>query len=168
MFCFLPLPLYSGLPVHINGHFILNSTRRNLWSATDSEGDEKSRWNQNILRAIASSYAKFLERMTEYVAQFEGCTSRKSIEEAVTEYYVHFPRTTQGKKFDSPLSEPWLQLAKDVFQAMSEHNSPILAVPTNVSARSSEDKCLLQWQPLKCQHLRSTFGRKFERTQRKM
>ena len=153
VFCFLPLPLYSGLPVHINGHFILNSTRRNLWSATDSEGDEKSRWNQNILRAIASSYAKFLERMTEYVAQFEGCTSRKSIEEAVTEYYVHFPRTTQGKKFDSPLSEPWLQLAKDVFQAMSEHNSPILAVPTNVSARSSEDKYLLQWQPLRCKQM---------------
>ena len=30
VFCFLPLPLLSGLPVHINGHFILNSTRRNL------------------------------------------------------------------------------------------------------------------------------------------
>ena len=153
VFCFLPLPLYSGLPVHINGHFILNSTRRNLWNATDSEGDEKSRWNQNILRAIASSYVTFLERMTEHVAQFEGCTSRKSIEEAVTEYYVHFPRTTQGNKFDSPLSEPWLQLAKDVFQAMSEHNSPILAVPTNVSARSSEDKYLLQWQPLRCKQM---------------
>ena len=153
VFCFLPLPLYSGLPVHINGHFILNSTRRNLWNATDSEGDEKSRWNQNILTAIASSYVTFLERMTEHVAQFEGCTSRKSIEEAVTEYYVHFPRTTQGNKFDSPLSEPWLQLAKDVFQAMFERNSPILAVPTNVSARSSEDKYLLQWQPLRCKQM---------------
>ena len=149
VFCFLPLPLYSGLSVHINGHFILDSTRRNLWRATDSEGDEKSRWNQNILTAIASSYAKFLEKMTEYVAQFEGCTSRKSIEKAVTEYYVHFPR----KKSDSDLSKPWLQLAKDVFQAMSEHNSPILAVPTNVSARSSEDKYLLQWQPLKYEQM---------------
>ena len=153
VFCFLPLPLYSGLPVHINGHFILDSTRRNLWRATDSEGDEKSRWNQNILTAIASSYAKFLERMTEYVAQFEGFTSRKFIEVAVTEYYAQFPRTTHGKKHDSPLSEPWLQLTKNVFQAMSEHNPTILAVPTNVSARSSEDKYLLQWQPLKCEQM---------------
>ena len=151
VFCFLPLPLYSGLPVHINGHFILHSTRRNLWRATDSEGDNKSRWNQNILTAIASSYAKFLERMTEYVAQFKRCTSRKSIEKAVTEYYVHFPCTIPNS--DSPLSEPWLQLTKHVFQAMFEHNSPILAVPTNVSARSSEDKCLLQWQPLKCEQM---------------
>ena len=153
VFCFLPLPLYSGLPVHINGHFILDSTRRNLWRATDSQGDEKSRWNQNILTAIASSYAKFLERMTEYVAQFEGFTSRKFIEEAVTEYYAQFPRTTHGKKHDSPLSEPWLQLTKNVFQTMSEHNPTILAVPTNVSARSSEDKYLLQWQPLRCKQM---------------
>ena len=33
VFCFLPLPLYSRLPVHINGHFILNSTRQNLWTS---------------------------------------------------------------------------------------------------------------------------------------
>ena len=153
VFCFLPLPLYSGLPVHINGHFILNSTRRNLWVATDKEGDDKSRWNQNILQAIASSYAQFLERMPEYFAQFEGFTSRKTIETTVIEYYKCFPCK---KHKDETLSGPWLNLADQVFQIMSERNSPVLAVPTNASSKSSEDKYLLQWQPLKCEQMQAS------------
>ena len=30
-FCFLPLPVYTGLPVHINGFFELSSNRRDIW-----------------------------------------------------------------------------------------------------------------------------------------
>ena len=143
VFCFLPLPLYSGLPVHINGHFILNSTRRNLWVSTDPEiGDDKSRWNQNILQAIASSYAHFLEQITTFYTQVEGSASQESL---LTDYYKCFPRTTKKSNSDRvPLSEPWLQLAQQVFQTMAERNSHVLAVPTN---SSSEEKCLLEWQP---------------------
>ena len=146
VFCFLPLPLHSELPVHINGHFILNSTRRNLWTSTDPDrDDDKSRWNKNILRAIASSYAHFLERITEYYAHAEGFTDRTTLEKDAGDYYLSFPQCTSER---APLSEPWLQLARQVFQIMAEHNSPILAVPTKASLRSSEDKHFMQWQPL--------------------
>ena len=152
IFCFLPLPLYSGLPVHINGHFILNSTRRNLWTSTDPDrDDDKSRWNKNILQAIASSYVHFLERITEHYAHAEGFTDRATLERDAGDYYLSFPRCTYKKVSTSeqaPLSEPWLQLARQVFQIMAEHNSPILAVPTKASLRSSEDKHFMQWQPL--------------------
>ena len=32
-FCFLPLPIYTGMPlrVHINGYFELSSNRRDIW-----------------------------------------------------------------------------------------------------------------------------------------
>ena len=30
-FCFLPLPVLTGLPVHINGYFELSSNRRDIW-----------------------------------------------------------------------------------------------------------------------------------------
>ena len=30
-FCFLPLPVHTGLPVHINGFFELSSNRRDIW-----------------------------------------------------------------------------------------------------------------------------------------
>ena len=145
VFCFLPLPLYTRLPVHINGHFILNSSRQNLWTPTDSE-DDKSRWNQNILQAIASSYAHFLERITEYFQQTEGLTT---LERDTKDYYISFPNNPER----APLSEPWLQLVQQVFQIMAERNSNILAVLIKASFRSSTDKYLMQWQPLKSMQL---------------
>ncbi len=30
-FCFLPLPIRTGLPVHVNGYFELSSNRRDIW-----------------------------------------------------------------------------------------------------------------------------------------
>ena len=153
VFCFLPLPLYSGLPVHINGHFILNSTRRNLWTSTDPERkDDKSHWNQNILQAIASSYAHFLERITEYFAKVEGLTNRAILERNASDYYKSFPRCTYKIAENSiPLSEPWLMLVRNVFEIMAQRNSCVLAVPTasNASLRQGEDKCLMHWKPLK-------------------
>lgn len=34
VFCFLPLPVDSGLPVFVNGYFELSSNRRDIWSVT--------------------------------------------------------------------------------------------------------------------------------------
>ena len=145
VFCFLPLPEYTGLPVHTNGHFILNSTRRNLWVATDQErDDDKSYWNKSLLQAISSSYAHFLERITEYFPELEKCLSHESFEVGVNDYYACFP-TIDGER----ISQLWLQLVKEVFETMSKRNSPVLAVPTNISPRASEDKYVLEWHPLK-------------------
>ena len=140
VFCFLPLPVYTGLPVHINGHFILDSTRRNLWVATDQEReDDKSYWNKNLLQAISSSYAHFLERITEYFPQLEKCSNRESLEVGVKDYYACFP-TIDGER----ISSVWVQLVNEVFETMSKRNSPVVAVPTNISTRASEDKYVLQ------------------------
>ena len=43
-YCFLPLPIYTGLPVHVNGHFALDSSRRNLWHDTD-QNSPLTKWN---------------------------------------------------------------------------------------------------------------------------
>jgi len=34
-FCFLPLPVKTGLPVHVNGFFELSSNRRDVWHGGD-------------------------------------------------------------------------------------------------------------------------------------
>ena len=151
VFCLLPLPLSSGLPVHINGHFILNSTRRNLWVATDERGDDKAHWNENILQAIASSYAKFLELIPKYFPSIQGCTSRDSLVESLWDYYLCFPQKSSYSESseEKPLSEPWLSLVQQVYQIMAACNSHVLAVPIKAPPRSSEDKYLLQWRQLK-------------------
>ena len=50
-FCFLPLPVSTGLPVHVNGYFELSSNRRDVWHGGDmaGEGRRRSEWNSALL-----------------------------------------------------------------------------------------------------------------------
>ncbi|XP_077096259.1 sacsin-like isoform X1 [Siphateles boraxobius] len=51
-FCFLPLSIQTGLPVHVNGTFAVTSNRKGLW-----EKGVKSEWNKALLKdAIKSAY----------------------------------------------------------------------------------------------------------------
>ncbi|XP_056019904.1 sacsin-like isoform X1 [Ostrea edulis] len=51
-FCFLPLPGPTGLPVHINGHFALNSSRTHIWRDDQKEHTLKGSWNELILSDV--------------------------------------------------------------------------------------------------------------------
>jgi hypothetical protein len=51
-YCFLPLPVRTGLPVMVNGFFELSSNRRDVWqSGEDMTGDGKTRaqWNLSLM-----------------------------------------------------------------------------------------------------------------------
>ncbi|XP_033730243.1 LOW QUALITY PROTEIN: sacsin-like [Pecten maximus] len=60
-FCFLPLPLTTGLPVHVNGHFVLGGdTRSNVWN----EERKTFRWDWNkllLVRVIPIAYLRGME-----------------------------------------------------------------------------------------------------------
>ncbi|MEQ2160522.1 hypothetical protein GOODEAATRI_000039, partial [Goodea atripinnis] len=59
-FCFLPLSLETGLPFHVNGHFALDSARRNLWRDDNGVG-VRSDWNNNLMTSlIAPAYVELL------------------------------------------------------------------------------------------------------------
>ncbi|XP_069186858.1 sacsin [Procambarus clarkii] len=47
--CYLPLPVKSGLPFSVNGHFTLNSSRRDLWTGSE---DPKARWNTWLMKEV--------------------------------------------------------------------------------------------------------------------
>ena len=144
VFCFLPLPVPSGLPVHVNGHFILNSNRRNLWSSTvPDEQDDRSRWNQHLIQAIAASYAHFLERIREHYSKCGGCRDKTSLEKEIHDYYKLFPQYIS----QSSLAEPWLTLAKQVFQILSRHNFSVLAVVAKAAAMPHVSTASITEQP---------------------
>lgn len=74
-FCFLPLPLASGLPCHVNGCFALTSNRRGLWveDADRQLGDahhlRKAQWNRLLCtEALPRLYAHALEQLAAAVA----------------------------------------------------------------------------------------------------
>ncbi|KAK3017644.1 hypothetical protein RJ639_003236 [Escallonia herrerae] len=65
-FCFLPLPINTGLPVHVNGYFELSSNRRDIWFGNDMAGGGKKRsdWNMYLLEDVAApAYGHLLEKV---------------------------------------------------------------------------------------------------------
>ena len=98
IFCFLPLPMVSGLPMHINGHFVLDhEARRSLW--VEEEG-YKSEWNCLILEDVVTRcYIEALQRV-------KAITFDRSCDESVTEdrfndlvksFSKYFPISKQAK-----------------------------------------------------------------------
>ena len=71
VFCYLPLPIHSGLPVCINGAFAVDSNRRRLQGKLEDDktcyGEE---WN-NVLMAdsVSTAYLSLLEDLKKIVPQ---------------------------------------------------------------------------------------------------
>ena len=65
IFCYLPLPIHSGLPVHINGAFALASNRRHLqMKLEDDKTCRGVEWNNMLLEdSVASAFLDLLEDM---------------------------------------------------------------------------------------------------------
>ena len=152
VFCFLPLPIKSKLPVHINGNFILHANRRSLWKPSEPDvKDVNSLWNDKIFQALASSYAVFLDNAREhYVSQ--SLYNTQLAEEVIKNYYRIFPNTQN-------LDVRFQLLAKNVYSKVVALKSSILAVidhgnsscnefGTNVSNNDSKNVRVL-WHPLK-------------------
>ena len=126
VFCFLPLPVMSYLPVHINGSFILNSSRRQLWRPTTSHIDDKTKWNQSLIEAIASSYAHMLANINikEVFIPGESTTDTQQLLQCVNRYYQTFPSWLIQ---DNPVPEgECLRLAKLVYYKLYLRNESVL------------------------------------------
>ena len=142
VFCFLPLPIQSNLPVHVNGQFVLGTNRRSLWNS-DNE-DSKMKWNNALIEAIASSYVHFLNKARDHIVKIEGYGCPQQFYDAVNWYYSLFPYwmvATKEKVFmvsmsrhdkeskqsmTISLSTNWLMLAKLFFTKLWNKNVPVL------------------------------------------
>ena len=146
--CFLPLPINSHLPVHINGHFVLDANRRDLWHSTDpNHEDDKAAWNRKLFEAIASSYANFLEHAQQYYVSTSVFESFSSAFEMLEKYYTLFPRSSAKN-----LDKIYLSLAESVYTKLVMHNSPILSVVYKSGA--GEKKAIkIKWCPIKSDQL---------------
>ncbi|CAG2205421.1 unnamed protein product [Mytilus edulis] len=58
-FCLLPLPVETGLPIHVNGQFAIDMSRNKLWGSEESSSSDVRRtWNLELIRkCIAYAYA---------------------------------------------------------------------------------------------------------------
>ncbi|KAI8346951.1 hypothetical protein B0O80DRAFT_221440 [Mortierella sp. GBAus27b] len=70
LFCFLPIGIQLPFPVHVNGHFAVKQSRREIWTnqdkdfSSDSSANIKSVWNIHLFQShIPVVYAKFLNTL---------------------------------------------------------------------------------------------------------
>lgn len=99
-FCFLPLPINTGLPVHVNAYFELSSNRRDIWFGDDMSGGGKLRsdWNCLLLEdAAAPAYARLLANIAPEIGPRIA-------------YYMLWPTTTERR--------PWTSLMRKVYASI--------------------------------------------------
>ena len=71
VFCFMPLSIESGFPIHVNGSFSIYSNRRRLWEEGVGENQSlkpfEAKWNEALMEdAFVQAYLQLLRILTSY------------------------------------------------------------------------------------------------------
>lgn len=110
-FCFLPLPINTTLPVHLNAYWELSSNRRDIWQAEDTKGEAKlrSEWNNHVMHDIlAPLYSYLLIQAGNLCNQSSiKISDDASIPVALSDIFSLFPCPTP--------KEPWDKISSSLF-----------------------------------------------------
>ena len=146
-YCFLPLPVETDLPVHINGHFALDhEARRSL----DSTGGYKTDWNNFLLSdVIASCYLTLLDKVRRFfnlpVSQSPEEVSvsfcRDELTKNIKKYEKLFPCAISSNQY-------WATLVKSVYQGMNYKRLRLVPVLRGYATSGATSNCQLLWLPL--------------------
>ncbi|KAM9284930.1 sacsin-like [Morus bassanus] len=120
-FCTLPLPLITGLPVHINANFSVNAARRNLCK---DPGSTEAAWNGFLLQHLVTPlYCAFLTRQWKALGP-EGLQfkSLKVCKEHLALHYLRFfPAVTK-------VLPTFQDLVRNVYRHLSHERLPLVPV----------------------------------------
>ena len=142
LFCFLPLPASSELPVHVNGSFILNSTRREIWNpTTPGVPDVKSTWNNNLFEAIASSYADFLVNCKKFYFK-DTYLSWKTALNDLKRYCDIYPHDAANSSSDRRKL-----IFRDVYKILVQDNEAVLCVLLS-KEKTGLENITMEWHSL--------------------
>ena len=129
-YCFLPLPVYTPLPVHVNGHFALDPSRRALWKDTDPN-KPLTKWNNFIKsHVLAPGYAALILEARHYMPHGErdpndktNCYFPSELTADVGLHWYHnlFPDLSETK-------DEWKTLAVAVYRFLGRTRAPVLPV----------------------------------------
>lgn len=101
-FCFLPLPINTSIPVHVNAYFELSSNRRDIWTGNDMAGGGRvrSEWNLALLEDVAApAYGHLLAAIAEELGP--------------SDLFLSFWPTAVGV-------EPWSSMVRKLYVSIAE------------------------------------------------
>ena len=130
VFCYLPLPFHSGLPVHVNGAFAVDSNRRHLKKRTeDDKPYNEVDWNSVLLKdSVCSAYVDLLEdlkRITE-MSPFcllwpKACDVKPDYESLALSFYHEVSNGNRAMFSDG---KRWANMDQVVFLEPNFRNEP--------------------------------------------
>uniref|UniRef100_A0A667X6W3 HEPN domain-containing protein n=1 Tax=Myripristis murdjan TaxID=586833 RepID=A0A667X6W3_9TELE len=120
-FVSLPLPGKTGLPVHVNGNFEVDSSRKNLWK--EDETSLKTKWNEFLKQSIiAPLYADLLDRIHCNVAKMKIRSLHVDGEHLVSSYLFFFPCV------DQDIAPEWHEMIHEVYRSIKERSLTVIPV----------------------------------------
>ncbi|XP_040912741.1 sacsin [Toxotes jaculatrix] len=119
-FCSLPLPGKTGLPVHINANFEVDSSRRSLWK---EDGQSlKTKWNESLKQSvIAPLYADLLHYIGRNIAEKNITPLR--IESCLNNSYLCF-----WPSVSKDVDQDWHEMIQEVYRSVQERGLKVIPV----------------------------------------
>lgn len=139
-FCSLPLPGKTGLPVHVNGNFEVDSSRRGLWK---EDGQSlKMKWNESLKQDImAPLYADLLHYISCNFPKVKG--RQTGIDIRLNNCYLcFFPVVSKD------VAQAWHEMIHEVYRSINEralHVIPVLRRSERTIAHISVTEYSLDW-----------------------
>ena len=139
-FCFLPLPIYTGLPIHVNGTFVLDPSRQNLVRGDEFFESNREgaihKWNRLlVMHVIAPAYAYLIEKAGRILLD-------PKLESFQSEY--NSSQSLYDKLFPMNVKEDggeWSLLGKSTLQYITSNSIEVLPV----IRESDEDALNVEW-----------------------
>ncbi|ESO89577.1 hypothetical protein LOTGIDRAFT_164873 [Lottia gigantea] len=121
-YCTLPLPIFTGLPVHVNGQFALDhESRRNIWN---DETSVAGLWNSVLnSQIIVPAYLTLLEEFKLYPLSVRQKTlSKHTMEKEIRKFENLLPKSqSTNDKF-------WKEFVVKMYTAIGEEKRPFFPV----------------------------------------
>eukprot|EP00057_Strongylocentrotus_purpuratus_P004725 XP_003729316.1 PREDICTED: sacsin-like [Strongylocentrotus purpuratus] len=113
---FLPLPIDTGLPVHVNGSIELDERRRDIWRV---KGDARAQWNRQLMKQIVSpAYVKALCCLqAKIMTRMEGSKDESEMQDIVSSYTAFLPVTAENSF--------WKELIEDIYRTIADSAKPM-------------------------------------------
>ncbi|XDV31222.1 hypothetical protein PO909_033963, partial [Leuciscus waleckii] len=151
-FCSLPLPGETGLPVHVNANFEVDSSRRDLWK---EDGDSlKTEWNQSLkVNIISPLYADLLLHLCSVMKKDTPKVLLSLKLELETSCLDYFPCISEN------VNKVWHEMIHVVYRSISQRDLPVIPTVHAVSVESShlsQQKYTVTWYSLSKPYLENS------------
>ena len=110
VFCFLPLSVKTGLPVHVSSNFAVTNNRTGLWTSDDeSTNILEARWNQSLMKTVIPK-AYFL--LLEFLKRKSQCSKLGE--------YLFYALWPLGANLT--IHNPWTLMIDALYQSLGQSN----------------------------------------------